>query len=219
MTAAARDADRLLVEASWNRWHPRTRRAQALQPDLTLLDNHLPGVNCVAALPALRESAPAARVLITLLDGSRDLRRWRLPAALAAAILLIFIGSKIFEIRQLNDAERKLEILGRARERPDDGDVGATHALRRWRYLTTLTRLPCRRTHLTTRFFFHFQVHAAEDDAGFSDVEGESSRGAAADPCPGNWTRTAVSTIAATHDVSLFNFAPASACRGFRRRG
>lgn len=30
MTAAARDADRLLVEASWNRWHPRTRRAEAL---------------------------------------------------------------------------------------------------------------------------------------------------------------------------------------------
>lgn len=42
--------------------------------------------------------------------GSRDLRRWRLPAALAAAILLIFIGSKIFEIRQLNDAERKLDV-------------------------------------------------------------------------------------------------------------
>ena len=29
MTAAARDADRLLVEASWNRWHPRTRRVEA----------------------------------------------------------------------------------------------------------------------------------------------------------------------------------------------
>ena len=35
-------------------------------------------------------------------------------------------------------AERELEILGRARERPDDGDVGATHALRRWRYLTAI---------------------------------------------------------------------------------
>jgi predicted dehydrogenase len=30
MTAAARAAERLLVEASWNRWHPRTRRAEAL---------------------------------------------------------------------------------------------------------------------------------------------------------------------------------------------
>jgi predicted dehydrogenase len=30
MTAAAQAADRLLVEASWNRWHPRTRRAAQL---------------------------------------------------------------------------------------------------------------------------------------------------------------------------------------------
>jgi predicted dehydrogenase len=30
MTAAARSADRLLVEASWNRWHPRARRAEQL---------------------------------------------------------------------------------------------------------------------------------------------------------------------------------------------
>ncbi len=30
MAATARAADRLLVEASWNRWHPRTRRAEAL---------------------------------------------------------------------------------------------------------------------------------------------------------------------------------------------
>lgn len=30
MTAAAAAADRLLVEATWNRWHPRTRRAHAL---------------------------------------------------------------------------------------------------------------------------------------------------------------------------------------------
>jgi len=30
MAAAAGTADRLLVEASWNRWHPRTRRAEAL---------------------------------------------------------------------------------------------------------------------------------------------------------------------------------------------
>jgi predicted dehydrogenase len=30
MAATARATDRLLVEASWNRWHPRTRRAEAL---------------------------------------------------------------------------------------------------------------------------------------------------------------------------------------------
>ncbi len=50
------------------------RRAQALQPDLILLDNHLPGVNGVDALPALREAAPAARVLmLTVSEDEQDL--------------------------------------------------------------------------------------------------------------------------------------------------
>lgn len=33
MSAAAAEADRMLVEASWNRWHPRTRRAETLLAD------------------------------------------------------------------------------------------------------------------------------------------------------------------------------------------
>lgn len=50
------------------------RRAQELQPDLILLDNHLPGVNGVDALPALREVAPAARVLmLTVSEDEQDL--------------------------------------------------------------------------------------------------------------------------------------------------
>ncbi len=50
------------------------RRAAELQPDLILLDNHLPGVNGVDALPALRETAPAARVLmLTVSEDERDL--------------------------------------------------------------------------------------------------------------------------------------------------
>ena len=50
------------------------RRALALQPDLILLDNHLPGVHGVDALPALREAAPAARVLmITVSEDEQDL--------------------------------------------------------------------------------------------------------------------------------------------------
>lgn len=50
------------------------RRAKELQPDLILLDNHLPGVNGVDALPALREAAPAARVLmLTVSEDERDL--------------------------------------------------------------------------------------------------------------------------------------------------
>ncbi len=50
------------------------RRARELQPDLILLDNHLPGVNGVDALPALREVAPAARVLmLTVSEDEQDL--------------------------------------------------------------------------------------------------------------------------------------------------
>lgn len=40
------------------------RLASALQPDLILLDNHMPGVSGVQALPALRQAAPAARILM-----------------------------------------------------------------------------------------------------------------------------------------------------------
>ena len=50
------------------------RRAQELQPDLILLDNHLPGVRGVDALPALRETVPQARVLmLTVSEDEQDL--------------------------------------------------------------------------------------------------------------------------------------------------
>lgn len=50
------------------------RRAQELQPDVILLDNHLPGVSGVDALPALREAAPGARILIlTVSEDENDL--------------------------------------------------------------------------------------------------------------------------------------------------
>ena len=50
------------------------RRALDLQPDLILLDNHLPGVNGVDAMPALREAAPGARVLmLTVSEDEQDL--------------------------------------------------------------------------------------------------------------------------------------------------
>jgi len=50
------------------------RRAAELQPDVILLDNHLPGVNGVAALPALQEAAPRARVLmLTVSEDENDL--------------------------------------------------------------------------------------------------------------------------------------------------
>jgi two-component system nitrate/nitrite response regulator NarL len=50
------------------------RRAAELQPDLILLDNHLPGVNGVDALPALRQAAPLARiVMLTVSEDESDL--------------------------------------------------------------------------------------------------------------------------------------------------
>jgi two-component system nitrate/nitrite response regulator NarL len=50
------------------------RRAQELQPDLILLDNHLPGVRGVDALAALRETAPQARiVMLTVSEDEADL--------------------------------------------------------------------------------------------------------------------------------------------------
>ena len=50
------------------------RRAGELQPDVILLDNHLPGVNGVDALPALREAAPGACILLlTVSEDSNDM--------------------------------------------------------------------------------------------------------------------------------------------------
>ena len=50
------------------------RRARELRPDVILLDNHLPGVNGVDALPALHEAAPGAKVLmLTVSEDERDL--------------------------------------------------------------------------------------------------------------------------------------------------
>jgi two-component system nitrate/nitrite response regulator NarL len=50
------------------------RRAREVRPDVILLDNHLPGVNGVDALPALHEAAPGAKVLmLTVSEDERDL--------------------------------------------------------------------------------------------------------------------------------------------------
>lgn len=50
------------------------RRVTELRPDLVLLDNHLPGVNGVDVLPALREAAPEVRVLmLTVSEDGQDL--------------------------------------------------------------------------------------------------------------------------------------------------
>lgn len=50
------------------------RLAESLQPDVVLLDNHLPGVRGVDALPDLRQAAPGAKVLmLTVSEDEHDL--------------------------------------------------------------------------------------------------------------------------------------------------
>lgn len=50
------------------------RRAQELLPDVILLDNHLPGVHGVDALPSLREASPGSRILmLTVSEDGADL--------------------------------------------------------------------------------------------------------------------------------------------------
>lgn len=50
------------------------KRAQELQPDLILLDNHMPGVNGVDALPAFQEVLPGVRVvMLTVSEDQQDL--------------------------------------------------------------------------------------------------------------------------------------------------
>lgn len=48
------------------------RLASALQPDVILLDNHLPGVRGIEALPGLKEAAPAARILLLTVSEDAD---------------------------------------------------------------------------------------------------------------------------------------------------
>ena len=50
------------------------RRVGELHPDIILLDNHLPGVRGIDALPALRDAAPQARILmLTVSEDEADL--------------------------------------------------------------------------------------------------------------------------------------------------
>lgn len=50
------------------------RKAQELQPDLVLLDNHLPGATGIQALGDLKEAAPGAKfVLLTVSEDEGDL--------------------------------------------------------------------------------------------------------------------------------------------------
>jgi two-component system nitrate/nitrite response regulator NarL len=56
--------DRFLVVGEAGDANEAQRCAAAQQPDVILLDNHMPGVSGVDALPGIRQVAPAARVLM-----------------------------------------------------------------------------------------------------------------------------------------------------------
>ncbi len=69
----ARDAS-LKVVADAGDADAAQRLAREHQPDLILLDNHLPGVSGVNALPALHDAAPSARVMmLTFSEDEADL--------------------------------------------------------------------------------------------------------------------------------------------------
>jgi two-component system nitrate/nitrite response regulator NarL len=69
----ARD-ERLVVVAEAGDAGEAIKRAQAHQPDVVLLDNHLPGVHGIEALPQLLAAAPKARiVMLTVSEDADDL--------------------------------------------------------------------------------------------------------------------------------------------------
>ncbi|MCC7152507.1 MAG: response regulator [Rubrivivax sp.] len=71
------------------------RRAQALAPDLILLDNHLPGVPGVVALPALQAAAPAARILMLTVSEDEDDLAAALRAGAAGYLLKTIDGDAL----------------------------------------------------------------------------------------------------------------------------
>jgi len=71
------------------------RKAQELQPDLILLDNHLPGVNGVDALPSLREAAPRAVILMLTVSEDADDLAAALRAGAAGYLLKTMEGDAL----------------------------------------------------------------------------------------------------------------------------
>jgi two-component system nitrate/nitrite response regulator NarL len=74
LTSLLRDAPGLDVVGDAADAGEAIRRAAELQPDVILLDNHLPGVLGINAIGSLREAAPAARVImLTVSEDEADL--------------------------------------------------------------------------------------------------------------------------------------------------
>ena len=74
LTSLLRDAQGLEVVGDAGDAGEAMRRAGELQPDVILLDNHLPGVLGINAIASLREAAPKARVImLTVSEDEADL--------------------------------------------------------------------------------------------------------------------------------------------------
>ena len=73
------------------------RRAHEQTPDVILLDNHLPGVNGIDALPALREAAPGARILMLTVSEDADDLAAALRAGAAGYLLKTMEGDALID--------------------------------------------------------------------------------------------------------------------------
>ncbi|MBA4176944.1 MAG: DNA-binding response regulator [Leptothrix sp. (in: Bacteria)] len=125
------------------------RRAAESQPDVVLLDNHLPGVKGVDALAGLRAAAPLARVLmLTVSEDERDLaaalrggaRGYLLKTLdsemLASALLRTVAGESVVSPEMTSKLVNAFQTLGqeaapaaRAEEAPAAGDSDLIHSL------------------------------------------------------------------------------------------
>jgi len=101
------------------------RRAAETQPDVVLLDNHLPGVKGVDALAGLKAAAPRARVLmLTMSEDERDLaaalrggaRGYLLKTVdsdvLAAALLRTVAGESVVSPEMTSKLVNAFQTLG-----------------------------------------------------------------------------------------------------------
>ena len=118
------------------------RHAAELQPDVILLDNHMPGVNGVDALAGLREAAPNASVLLlTVSEDERDLaaalrggaRGYLLktvdPAALADAIACAMRGESTVSPEMTGKLVSAFQALGTADMTTAEPDPDPIHSL------------------------------------------------------------------------------------------
>lgn len=82
------------------------RKAAELQPDLILLDNHLPGVRGVDAIGQLRHAAPAACVVMLTVSEDPDDLAAALHAGAAGYLLKTIEGDELTRaIRQVLDGD------------------------------------------------------------------------------------------------------------------